>query len=165
MSVPSKIRFVPLVVGFGIPNTRETESPAQSCTASEANYVAPITFALPNSRTSDLVHKRKGHPATGRPSLQGRIVPTEARPSKLSAQILGSPYQCVKQFLGLKLLCFQQVTYDSADLRKTAENLRFRPFAPSNSSLFNYLSAPGSWRMCSCRISAFSGRSSTVPGK
>jgi len=29
-------------------------------------------------------HKGKGHPATGRPSLQGRIVPTEARPSKLS---------------------------------------------------------------------------------
>lgn len=33
-------------------------------------------------------HKRKGRPATGRPFLQGRIVPTEARPSKLSAQIL-----------------------------------------------------------------------------
>jgi hypothetical protein len=34
--------------------------------------------------------KRKGHPATGRPFLQGRIVPTEAIPSKLSGENLMS---------------------------------------------------------------------------
>jgi hypothetical protein len=39
-------------------------------------------------RTKRLHEKRKGRPATGRPFLQGRIVPTEARPSKLSEQIL-----------------------------------------------------------------------------
>src|ERR1039457_1644689 len=69
---------------------------------------------------------RKGHPATGWPSLQGRIVPTEARPSKLSAQIVGSRYRRVKQFLGLKSLYFQLVTQDSQYLRKLTENNRFR---------------------------------------
>src|SRR5579862_4205533 len=38
---------------------------------------------------------------------QGRIVPTEARPSKLSAEILGFYKGRVKQFLGLKLLSYQ----------------------------------------------------------
>jgi hypothetical protein len=38
------------------------------------------------------VHKRRGHPATGQPLLQGRIVPTELEnPSKLSATNLMSP--------------------------------------------------------------------------
>src|SRR4051812_5027633 len=39
--------------------------------------------------TESVSRKRKGRPATGRPFLQGRIVPTEARPSKLSIEILG----------------------------------------------------------------------------
>jgi hypothetical protein len=43
----------------------------------------------PNNLLRNL-HKRKGHPATGWPSLfQGRIVPTEGLdPSKLSEEIL-----------------------------------------------------------------------------
>src|ERR1035441_6522897 len=54
-----------------------------------------LAWQLPRFRDFDferraIWRKRKGHPATGRPSLQGRIVPTEAKPSKLSAQILGS---------------------------------------------------------------------------
>ena len=57
--------------------------------------------------SGSLSHKGKGHPATGRPSLQGRIVLTEARPSKLSEQILGTGGGSVKQFLSLKLLSFQ----------------------------------------------------------
>jgi hypothetical protein len=67
------------------------------------------------------LHKRKGHPATGRPSLQGRIVPTEARPSKLSGQILGFRKVGVKRFLGLKLFCFQQLAMTFEDLWEMAE--------------------------------------------
>ena len=74
----------------------------------------------------------KRPPGNRRPSLQGRIVPTEARPSKLSAQIVGSRYQRVKRFLGLKLLCFQRFTGDSRDLRKLTENSRFRLHDPAN---------------------------------
>src|SRR5580704_9614556 len=43
-----------------------------------------------------LVHKRKGHPATGRPFLLGRIVPTEAKPSELSGEIVWSAKRGVK---------------------------------------------------------------------
>ena len=67
----------------------------------------PIRFCTTRSAFPQFDRKRKGHPATGRPSLQGRIVPTEARPSKLSGQILGFRKVRVKQFLGLKLLYFQ----------------------------------------------------------
>jgi hypothetical protein len=42
-------------------------------------------------RTQNEMQKRKGHPATGWPLLQGRIVPTELEnPSKLSATNLMS---------------------------------------------------------------------------
>jgi hypothetical protein len=54
-------------------------------------------------------HKRKGHPATGRPLLQGRIVPTEA--CKFRQNFLGKSYEPknrgVKRFLGNKYLYFQ----------------------------------------------------------
>jgi hypothetical protein len=49
----------------------------------------------------------KRPPGNRRPFLQGRIVPTEAKPSKLSGQILGAGKVRVKRFLRLKLLYFQ----------------------------------------------------------
>src|SRR5581483_4375321 len=56
--------------------------------------------------------KRKGHPATGRPLLQGRIVPTEA--SKFRQNFLRKSYEPknggVKRFLGNKCLCLQSFT-------------------------------------------------------
>jgi hypothetical protein len=42
------------------------------------------------------IGKRKGHPATGWPFRLGRIVPTEAKPSELSGEILWLPYRGVK---------------------------------------------------------------------
>jgi hypothetical protein len=54
--------------------------------------------------------KRKGHPATGQPLLQGRIVPTEAKeiPSKLFWRKSYEPKkQGVKEFFVNKSLWFQ----------------------------------------------------------
>src|SRR5271165_1633643 len=96
-----------------------------------ANHPTRSEKKLPSSRLAHLSRKRKGHPATGRPSLQGRIVPTEARPSKLSAQILGWREGRVKQFIGLKLLYFQQVTMNLWKQWKMAQK--------SNYLVFNYL--------------------------
>jgi len=54
-------------------------------------------------------HKRKGHPATGQPFLQGRIVPTEAL--KIRQNFLPKSYEpkirSVKGFLANKDYCFQ----------------------------------------------------------
>jgi hypothetical protein len=69
--------------------------------------VASLSFAERHCNGERAAANEKATRQQGRPSLQGRIVPTEARPSKLSGQIVGSPYQRVKQFLGLKLLYFQ----------------------------------------------------------
>src|SRR5215475_11053421 len=90
--------------------------------ASARKRVSRISLRTIDGSSPCLLSKRKGHPATGRPFLQGRIVPTEARPSKLSAQIVGSRYQRVKQFLGLKLLYFQQLKTKQPSLRKSPKN-------------------------------------------
>ena len=70
-------------------------------------------FPLPSEIDyEDLAYKRKGHPATGRPLLQGRIVPTEA--CKFRQNFLPKSYEPknrgVKRFLGNKCLCFQWFT-------------------------------------------------------
>ena len=69
-----------------------------------------LEFPLPSGIVyEDLAYKRKGHPATGRPLLQGRIVPTEA--CKFRQNFLPKSYEPknggVKRFLGNKYLYFQ----------------------------------------------------------
>ncbi len=49
--------------------------------------------------------QRKGHPATGRPLLLGRIVPTEAKPSELSGEIVWSAKRGVKTKSGRPVSC------------------------------------------------------------
>jgi len=112
--------------------------PIAICTRCDANartHPLPCAHSSQRANSIRVLHKRKGRPATGRPSLQGRIVPTEARPSKLSAQILGSPSPPVKQFFGLKLLCFQSLSIFLPSLRKLPEIHRNRLRDPANASV------------------------------
>jgi hypothetical protein len=68
--------------------------------------------------------KRKGHPATGWPLLQGRIVPTEG---KVRQNFLEKSYESknagVKRFFLNKCLCFQSVT-KPINIREECNNLR-----------------------------------------
>ena len=52
-------------------------------------------FRAARGAKNPAAEKRKGHPATGRP-FPGRIVPTEAKPSELSGEILCLPPEGVK---------------------------------------------------------------------
>ncbi len=73
---------------------------------------------------------RKDRPATGRPFLLGRIVPTEAKPSELSGEILWLSQRSVKaKSPGLQL-------YELSAVTKSPEN-------PFSLSTFVFYSPPG----------------------
>ena len=66
----------------------QKDSPEFSCLIERNEHTRLISQRSTTIDQRQFVSKRKGRPATGQPFLQGRIVPTEAKPSKLSGEIL-----------------------------------------------------------------------------
>src|SRR3974390_1278474 len=89
---------------------------------------APPKSRAPCVALETQMQKRRGHPATGQPLLQGRIVPTEA--FRFRQNFLRKSYEPknggVKRFLGNKHLCFQLVT-QPINIRRECMVLRQKP--------------------------------------